>query len=192
MKKKTTILILIVCVLLAAALLLSLFLLRSARNDLAALEAQLEVLIDENDQLSNLNQALRLQLDTYPLSPSGSSSFVEENYCALMVDDWSAQDGVLSFDAQAEVFLTAPAAITSRLELWRGDAVYDSQSITLNPTESDTAYQSTFPASFRIPEITEDEELQLWLMVELAGGESIFACAASWVLEDGALAIITG
>ena len=184
--------LLILCLLLAAALTVSLVFLRSAKKDVQLLETQLQKLIDENDQLNNLNQALRLQLDTYFLSPSGSSSFVEEDYCALMIADWSEAGGVLTFDAQAEVFLTTPAGITSRLELWRGDAVYDSQSITLTKADSDTAYQSAFSASFQIPAITEDEELQLWLMVELDSGESLFACAASWVLEDGELALITG
>ena len=191
-KKRTNLPLLILCLLLAVALVVSLISLRNAKKDVQLLEAQLQELAYENESLSNLNQALRLQLDSYFLSPSGSSSYVEEDYCALMVADWSEKDGVLSFDAQAEVFLTAPAAITSRLELWRGDAVYDTQNITLSKADSDTAYQTAFSTSFEIPKITQEEELQLWLMVELENGETLFACAASWRLEGDDLVIITG
>ena len=192
MKKKRNLPLLILNLLLLAALAVSLFFLHTVKADLKVLQVQLLELTEENTRLNNLNYALQLQLDNQFLQDSGASSYVEEDYCALMIAQWSEQDGILSFDAQAEVFLTAPAEITARLELWRGDAVYASQPITLTKADSDTAYQSAFSASFQIPAITEDEELQLWLMVELDSGESLFACAASWVLEDGELALITG
>ena len=159
---------------------------------MALLEEQLQELAYENDSLNNLNQALRLQLDSYFLSPSGSSSYVEEDYCALMVADWSEKDGVLSFDAQAEVFLTAPAAITSRLELWRGDAVYDTQNIALSKADSDTAYQTAFSTSFEIPKITQEEELQLWLVVQSENAGLLDSCGGGWYFENGEWMLITG
>ena len=60
MKNKTSVILLIVCVVLCAALLVSVFSLRAAKADMKELEIQLTVLAKENDQLSNLNQALRL------------------------------------------------------------------------------------------------------------------------------------
>lgn len=192
MKKKRNLPLVILCILLLAALAASLFFLHAARADLEVLQVQLQELTEENAQLSNLNYALQLQLDNQFLEDSGASSYVEEDYCALMIAQWSAQNGVLTFDAQAEVFLTAPSEITARLELWRGDAVYDSQPITLTKADSDTAYQTALTASFQLPQIAEGEELQLWLMVETDTGKMLFACAAGWYLENGQLAMITG
>ena len=192
MKKKRNLPLLIINLLLLAALSVSLFFLYDTKSDLAVLQAQIQELTDENAQLSNLNYALQLQLDNQFLQDSGASTYVEEDYCALMIAQWSAQDGILSFDAQAEVFLTTPAEITARLELWRGDAVYDSQPVTLTKADSDTAWQTALSASFQIPPIAEGEELQLWLMVETDDGNTLFACAAGWYLENGQLAMITG
>lgn len=192
MKKKRNLPLVILCILLLAALAASLFFLHAARADLEVLQVQLLELTEENAQLSNLNYTLQLQLDNQFLEDSGASSYVEEDYCALMIAQWSAQNGVLTFDAQAEVFLTAPSEITARLELWRGDAVYDSQPITLTKADSDTAYQTALTASFQLPQIAEGEELQLWLMVETDTGKMLFACAAGWYLENGQLAMITG
>ena len=90
------------------------------------------------------------------------------------------------------MFLTAPAAFSARLELWKGDAVYSSQPVTLNATEADTVFEANLSTSFRIPELSSGEELQLWLMVEPEGSEALFACAAGWYLENGELMIITG
>ena len=192
MKKKRNLPLLILNLLLLAALAVSLFFLHAAKADLKVLQVQLLELTEENARLNNLNYALQLQLDNQFLEDSGASSYVEEDYCALMIAQWSAQDGILSFDAQAEVFLTAPSEITARLELWRGDAVYDSQPITLTKADSDTAWQTALSASFSIPQIAEGEELQLWLMVETDTGNTLFACAAGWYLENGQLAMITG
>ena len=192
MKKKRNLPLLILNLLLLAALAVSLFFLHAAKADLKVLKVQLLELTEENARLNNLNYALQLQLDNQFLQDSGASSYVEEDYCALMLAQWSEQDGILSFDAQAEVFLTAPAEITARLELWRGDAVYDSQPITLTKADSDTAWQTALSASFSIPQIAEGEELQLWLMVETDTGNTLFACAAGWYLENGQLAMITG
>ena len=182
---------LIACAVLCAALLVSVFSLRAANADVRELEKQLLVLTKENDQLSNLNQALRLQLDSYFLSGS-ANTYIEEEYCSLLVDSWSEKDGVLSFDAFAQLFLIAPADFTARLELWRGDTVFSTQPVTLNTTEADTIFEANISASFDIPQIGDDEELQLWLMVEPASGNPLFACAAGWSLENGELVIITG
>lgn len=191
MKNKTSVIMLIVCVILCSALLFSLFSLRAVKSDVSALETQIRVLADENDRLSNLNQALRLQLDSIFLSGS-SGTYVEEDYCSLLVDSWSEEDGILSFDAFAQVFLTVPVDFTARLELWRGDSVFSAQPVTLNETEAATVFEGNLSNSFEIPEISDGEELQLWLMVEPADGTPLFACAASWSMEDGSLMIITG
>jgi len=192
-KRKTRISpVLIVCIfLLAAALVLSLLGLRSAKAELAATTKQLEILVAENEQLNNLNQALRLQLDSQFLGGSGSTYF-EEDYCSLLVDNWSVTDGMLSFDAFAQVFLTAPVNFTTRIELWRGDTVFSSQAVTVDPTEADTIFEGNISATLEMPEISAEEELQLWLMAQTENGDTFFACAATWMLEGDNLVLITG
>ena len=188
MKKVSAI---IVCCLLAVALLVSILALRAAKKETALLQAEYLTLSEKNQQLSNLNEALRLQLDQMFLSGS-SGYYVEEDYCSLLVDEWSVENGVLSFDAIAQVFLTTPVELTAKLELWRGDTVSSAQPIELRATEASTVLETELSASFQIPDINAGEELQLWLMVEPSGGDMLFACAASWHLENGELVIITG
>lgn len=192
MKNKASVFLLILCVLLCAALAVSVLSLRSARSDVAQLEAQLLELAEEKAQLDNLNQTLRFQLDSYFLSQSGSNVYIEEDYGSLMVNSWSVTDGVLAVDALAEVFLTAPADFTASIELWRGEAVVASQPVTLNPTEADTVFEAELSVSFALPRIADGEELQLCLMVQPAAGDAFFAYGAGWYPENGELAIITG
>ena len=193
MKKKSSVLSLIICLALSAALAVSLLTLRSVRSDLAELETALAKLTAENEQLDNLNQTLKLQLDNYFLSQAGSpGTYVEEDYCSLIVDDWSAEGNVLSFDTLAQVFLTVPTDFTAKIELWRGESVYASQPVTLNPTEAATVFEAQLSSSFEIPQIDAGEELQLCLLVETAQGNTFFAYAAGWYLENGQLMIITG
>lgn len=190
-KKKNNLPLLILCLLLAVSLLVSVLFLASAKKDVKLLEAELLKLSEEKDSLENLNQALRLQLDSYFLTGT-PGTYVEEDYCSLLVDSWSEKDGVLSVDTLAQVFLTQDVSFTAKLELWRGESVYASQEVTLNETEANTIYEADLSATFEIPAISAGEELQLCLMIEPEAGEPFFAYAAAWYLENGELAIVTG
>ena len=183
--------LLIPCILLALALVVSLFFLFLARRDVKELEEALQELVEEKAATDNLNEALRIQLDSYFLGiPNGT--YIEEDYCSLLVDDWSESRGTLNVDTFAQVFFAVPTDFTAKLELWRGESVISSQNVTLNPTEASTVYEANLSASFGIPDLEADEELQLCLMIEPANGNSFFAYAAGWQLEDGNLVIITG
>lgn len=191
MKKKTPFLSVIICLVLIAALVLSVLSLREAKSNLAVLEAQLRSLQEENQQLSNLNEALRLQLDSYFLSQNGTP-YVEEDYCSLIVENWSVANSTLTVEALAQVFFTLPTEFSATLELWRGDAVLSSQPVTLNATEADTVYEATLCASFAFPTIKDGEELQLCLMIQPTAGDAIYAYGAGWYLQNGELMVITG
>ena len=191
MRKRRRPNLLIPCILLAVALLISLFFLFRARSDVKELEAALLELTEEKAATDNLNEALRIQLDSYFLGIPGGT-YVEEDYCSLMVDDWSESNGKLNVDTFAQVFFTAATDFTAKLELWRGESVIASQNVTLNPTEAETIFEANLSASFDIPDLQDGEELQLCLMIEPANGNSFFAYAASWQLEDDGLVIITG
>jgi len=191
MRKKKNLPLLIICLLLLVSLLVSVVLLISAKKDVKDLEEAVLNLTEENEELDNLNQALRLQLDSMFLTGS-PNTYVEEDYCSLLVDSWSVKDNVLSVDVLAQVFLMHPTTFNAKLELWRGESVFASQAVKLSETEADTVYEANLSASFEIPAISAGEELQLCLMVEPAEGDPFFAYAAAWYLENGELAIVTG
>lgn len=183
--------LLIPCILLALALVVSLFFLLRARSDVKELEEALLELTEEKAATDNLNEALRIQLDSYFLGvPNGA--YLEEDYCSLLVDDWSENNGKLNVDTFAQVFFAVPTDFSAKLELRHGDTVISSQNVTLNPTEADTVFEAGLSTSFDVPDLSSGEELQLCLMIEPANGNSFFAYAAGWLLEDGNLVIITG
>ena len=188
MRKRRRQHLLIPCIVLAVALLVSLFFLFSARREVKELEEVLQTVTEEKEAMDNLNQALRMQLDSYFVG----GAYTDEDYCSLMVDNWSESKGKLKVDALAQVFFTVPTDFTAKLELWRGDAVVSSKTVTLNPTEAETAFEAEVSAEFEIPTLGANDELQLYLMIEPANGASFFAYAAGWLLEDGNLVIITG
>ena len=191
MKKKRREPLLIPCILLALALVVSLFFLLRARSDVKELEDALLELTEEKAATDNLNEALRIQLDSYFLGvPNGA--YLEEDYCSLLVDDWSENKGKLHVDTFAQVFFAVPTDFSAKLELRHGDTVISSQNVTLNPTEADTVFEAGLSTSFDVPDLSSGEELQLCLTVEPANGNVFSAYAAGWLLEDGNLVIITG
>ena len=191
MKKKRRQPLLIPCILLALALVVSLFFLLRARSDVKELEEALLELTEEKAATDNLNEALRIQLDSYFLGvPNGA--YLEEDYCSLLVDDWSENNGKLNVDTFAQVFFAVPTDFSAKLELRHGDTVISSQNVTLNPTEADTVFEAGLSTSFDVPDLSSGEELQLCLTVEPANRNVFSAYAAGWLLEDGNLVIITG
>ena len=191
MRKRRKQPLLIPCVLLALALIVSLFFLLRARSDVKELEEALLELTEEKAATDNLNEALRIQLDSYFLGIPGGT-YDEEDYCSLLVDDWSESKGKLKVDTLAQVFFANPTDFSARLELWRGESVVASQNVTLNSTEAETVFEANISTSFDIPNLSAGEELQLCLMIEPENGNSFFSYAAGWQLEDGNLVIITG
>jgi len=173
---------------LAVALLVSLFFLFSARREVKELEEALLTVTEEKEAMDNLNQALRMQLDSYFVG----GAYVEEDYCSLLIDNWSESKDTLKVDALAQAFFSVPTEFTAKLELWHGDVVISSKAVALNPTEADTIFEAEVSADFEIPALGAGEELQLYLTIEPAGGTSFSAYAAGWQLEDGNLVIITG
>ena len=187
MKTKRTTFFLIVCALLCAALLFTLVSFISVKSEVKELEAEVMTLLEENQQLTLLNQALQTQLKgTTGASPDG------EFYCELIVDDWSQDNGNLNVQAFAQAALPIGAAPNARIELWRGSTVIETKPITLSDAEADGIFETEASLSFHIPAIETAEELELWLIVDADGLSSLFTCGAGWYLEGDQLMIIAG
>ncbi len=182
MKIKTNKLYPIVCAVLAAALLLSVIGFFTARSNAKELEEEVAALLDENQQLKLLNQALEAQVGIWENN---------ETYCELSVGEWSEQNGTLNVYAYAQAFLPAGAQTNARMELWHGPDVIGSEPVTLMPGEGG-AYEAEVSATFKVPTLQADEELQLWLVIDSDSFNTISSCGAGWYEEDGQLMVIAG
>ena len=182
MKTKTNKLYLIVCAVLALALLLSLIGFISARSNVKELKADVLALTEENQQLKLINQTLQNQLGG-----------IEEGeaYCELVVSDWSEKNGKLTVSTSSQVFLPSGANASARLELWHGPNVIGTETLTLT-LGATGSYDADVSATFNIPALQADEELQLWLVVESDITNTFSSCGAGWYLEGNQLMIIAG
>ena len=183
MKKKSLTICLIVCAVLAAALLLSVVALASSKPDPSAPENEEQVLQDQ-------------PLPEQPDAPTGQIEFIpivpEESYCTLVIDTWSVEDGILTASTFLQAVMSESSDFTARVELLNGDVVLAAHPVTLDAGEAGGIYEADVTVQFEIPELSAEDELQLWLVVEPAGGDALYYCGADWYLEDGTLMLITG
>lgn len=198
MKKNALTITLILCVVLAAALLLTGISLIKANAALAEADSQIQALTAQVQALEQQNQSLQAQPDDQtaaatPIQTQAVPVDPADFYCSLVIDNWTAQNGILAVDAFAQAYLDESIKFSAQLELWRGDAVLESHDILLDIGEAEGMFEADIVgAAFTLPEITADEELQLWLMVKPSGSDAIFSCGAGWYLEEGQLMLITG
>ena len=198
MKKNALTITLILCAVLAAALLLTGISLVTAKAEIKDAQAQIQFLTAQVQALEQQNQSLQAQPDNQttavpPVQTQTSTVDAEDFYCTLVIDDWTVQNGILAVDAFAQAYLDTNIKSTAQIELWRGDAVLETQEILLDIGEAEGMFEADIVgAAFTLPEITAGEELQLWLMVKPSGSDALFSCGAGWYLEDGQLMIITG
>ena len=186
MKKKIPVIFPILCILLVLALAVSFLRLRSVQSDVAELEKQIAELAAENQQLSSINLALQLQVDSLTDTPSGDS------YCSLFVDSWSVKNNILSVQGLAQAVFPRHLDFTAKIEIWKNDEVLSSQDISLTTDGADPVYESQVTVKFEIPEVAPGEELELWLMVAPESGTPLFSCGAGWYLENSQMMIIAG
>ena len=182
MKTKTNKILLIVCAALTAALLLSVIGFFAAKSDVKELEADVLALTEENQQLKLLNQTLQTQMGV-----------LEENetYCELSVTDWATSGNDLTVSVHAYASLPIGAQVNARLELWHGPDVVGTSPVTLTPGAIG-AHEADVSASFKIPTLQADEELQLWLVIDSDSFNTISFCGAGWYMEGDQLMVIAG
>lgn len=176
MKKKTLTLILIICAVLAV-ILVSVMALVAANNTPAS----------EGDDVSVQSQ----QETTSDLDPAQLLDSTHPN-CILVLNGWEAKNNVLTVDAFAMAFLPGAAQFEARLDFWKNNEVLTSKPLVLTPGEGADSYEAEVVADFAIPELGANDQLQVWLIVELGDADVVYSCAASWYLEDGQLMLITG
>ena len=132
-------------------------------------------------------QAIELQTE-----PQAAQLDPDRYYCTLVIDTWTAHDGKLDVSTFAQATLPEGMEATAQIELWKDSTVLESQPITLGAGEGEGICEADVSVTFDLPEIAVDEELQLWLTIDVDGAQALFSCAGGWYLEDGQLMLITG
>ena len=190
MKKKVLNIWQILCLILAAALVLTGVVLISK---VAALKEEVKLLNVQVAELEKYNTELLTQRD-YSATVEEEIGFEESaDYSNLDIDGWAVQDGVLTVTGSIHVGMFSDTVSSARLELRKGDEVLQTISLELLEGEAEDVYETELTGvSFRIPEISASEELQLWLVVQPAAGNAFSTFGASWYQAGGQLMLITG
>ena len=177
MKKKTLTLILIICAVLAVVL-VSVMALSAANKNVSAPEGAGSSVQSQQGNASTQDPAQVLD-STRP-------------NCILILNDWNVTDNVLTIDAFGQAYLPDAEQFEARIDFWKNNDVLESRPITLNPGEGTDSYEAEIAGDFEIPELGADDQLQIWLIVELGQMDVVYSCGASWYSEDGQLMLITG
>ena len=175
MKQKSLIITLIVCAVLVAVL-LAVVLISSNSEDAAPKEG---------------NETLHVQEESSS-HHSGSIVLGDKDYCMLTVDKWSVENGILTIDAFAQALISNDVTASARVELWKNTDILTAHPITLGEGEADHVYESEISVQFDIPEMSAEDELHLWFIIELSDDTVLFSSDASFYLENGELMIMAG
>ena len=122
------------------------------------------------------------------------------SYCNMMVDSW-LDDGSAVTLASAYVQvqlprLSAQGALTAekaQLVLYRNSQEVSRTDITLQPGEAAGSYELELSGqTIPLPELAEDDYLDLWLEVTLSDGRTLSTAGASWFSGPDGLFLVVG
>ena len=176
MKKNLTSVAALVCALLT--LIIALFCLVTMQRTSEELSSRIAALEAQVAQLRNQTEPSDVQL------PDIS--------CNLLVDSWTADEGILTTDlfavAQLEEGMTVSQA---QLCLICGDQT-QVRDIEMQPGEGENSFEANLPGFvFDLPEPESGNELILELITTCTGGRTIHA-RVNWYFEDGMLELVSG
>lgn len=194
MNKKVLTVSQILCIVLAAALLVAVAALIFTGSKIAALKEELHLMNVQVAELEQHNMELLGQLDTSGVLPEADSALDDlADYSAFDIDGWSVQDGTLTVTGFVHVGMFSDTLTAAHLELRKGDEVLQTVPLDLQVGEAEDVYEAELTGvSFRIPALSANEEVQLWLVVQPANGGAIFSFGAGWYQAGDQLMLITG
>jgi hypothetical protein len=194
MKKKVLNLQSLLCIVLAVALAVTAVALFFTDAKTAALEEELQLMSVELAELKLQNTELQAQLNASGILPeAGSQQEDIADYSVFDVADWSVQDGNLTVTGSVYVGLFSDTLSAAHLELRKGDEVLQTVALELWEGEAEDVYEAELNgASFRLPALSDDEELQLWLVVQPANGSAVSSFGAGWYQVGDELMMVTG
>ena len=153
--------------------------------------------------LRNQNIQLQSQIDKLSNrlgSATESSTYaISDAYCNLLVESFR-EEGVNLILDKGYMQLQMPQATTDCLTVRRaelvlmmdGSEMYQ-QDITLQEGEGEGGYETVLKnISLPLPEMTEENQLDLVVEVTFSDGQSLRSPSASWYVEDGRLLLVAG
>lgn len=123
-----------------------------------------------------------------------------ESYCNMMVDSWLDDGATVTLtSAYIQVQLPrlsaggAPTVAKAQLVLYCNSQEVGRTDITLRPGEGTGSYEMELSdQTVELPELGEEDYLDLWLEVTLSNGEILSTAGASWYNSPDGLFLVVG
>ena len=121
-------------------------------------------------------------------------------YCNLVVGDWYVRDRILTVeDCYAHIHTPQMGTVegvtcsAARMVLKYGEEVLAEYPISPVPGEEAGSYVCSINgAAFRLPELEEGRQMDLWLEATLSDGQVLTHCAATWYAVPGGFSMAAG
>ena len=124
-----------------------------------------------------------------------------ETYCNLVIADWETDDEVLTILSgtgmiQLPVLSNDETSVTcesAKLHLYLGEEEVDSADLTAQKGETANSFLVPIEdVTFEIPEMEDDDQLDLVLTVVMSNGNEMKGTGGSWYLSNGSLDLVAG
>lgn len=121
-------------------------------------------------------------------------------YSSLVIQDWTAEENLCLKACYAQVCLptllpgdTQVECQEIRLTLRLGDAVLEKQTLTPEAGEAPNVLEmAAEEITFRLPELADGDNLEIWLEARLTDGRVLESCGGSWYISDGRMQMVAG
>lgn len=148
-------------------------------EEIAALRSELSAVYERLEALENVKDNV---------SPAATGR------ADLFINEWEERDGTLTLtSAYIQVLASGEASIDkAQLILFHNGVEHNRADITLEVGETEGSYQCTLSDTwFVLPEMEEDDLLDVHLVVTLSNGNSIVSPSSSWyATADGLYAVV--
>lgn len=161
----------------------------------AELEAKIAQLETANAELNTQCDNLQSQIDTLAEQIENMESGSVGSFCNLFINSWEEQDGALVLTS-ALFHVQVPSDVnieTAQLVLTHNGAEIARADITLESGEAQGSYQITLTDTwFILPEMEEDDVLDLHPEVVLSSGTELTGGTTSWFATADGLYTVVG
>lgn len=168
----------------------------AALNDrYTALSEKYEALEADNAELSARCEALQTQVDALAAQLESQSADSAGAYCNLFINGWSCEDGLLVLtSALFHVQIPSQVSVESaQLVLCHNGTEIARADITLESGEAQGSYQITLTDTwFVLPQLEEDDVLDLHPEVVLSNGTQLLGGTSSWFATAEGLNNVVG